>query len=474
MKRLKAELEYDRPSKQQKVCGEGSKSPSEPAAENENNPNFMAVTVTRNTLLTEKISLLTKQVESLSKEKEYLADMNSDLIKKNDALEAYNNTFVERLNSKIAEIRRMQSAILQMKEKEIRDLESKREGLRKGARMHAEEIKKTRKENQRLHKEIVKVRNDIGRANVEEASMRRKLLKKDKEIKGLVAELSEESKQKAQLWSDLEKKREEVTRLNKRIEKADDEYRELRDKCEKNAKDLYKLSKKCAKRQSKICKLSDDNERKNAEVTTLSKTTEAQCLELTALRSKLAALEGSRNEPQAGADGITKELSRLRRESQERDAEISWMTREAEIRKDEISRLKTLLSEKEQEVDGLKKKLKTVKNKRNTTRIEVIQTPELKSVDDVVQVMGFNLPRRKPLNLELIDETIKEVRKMENLLQETRSVLVERKLECPICKDKEKDRVLNCGHMYCRKCIEQLPNCPTCNKVIIDIRTLFF
>jgi len=276
------------------------------------------------------------------------------------------------------------------------------------------------------------------------------------------------------LWSDLEKKRDEVTRLNKRIEKADDEYRELRDKCEENAKDLYKLSKRCAKRQNKICKLSDANEQKYAEVITLTKTNEAQCLELTILRSKLAALEGTSNDPQTGAEGNTEELSRLRRESQEKDAEISWMTREAEIRKDEISRLKTLLAEKDQEVDGLKKNLKTAKNRRNTARVEVIKTPELKSVGDVVQVMGFTLPRRKPLNLEVIDETIKEVRKMENLLQETRSVLVERKLECPICKDREKDRVLNCGHMYCRKCIEKLPNCPTCNKVIKDIRTLFF
>merc|ERR1711920_284753 len=129
---------------------------------------------------------------------------------------------------------------------------------------------------------------------------------------------------------------------------------------------------------------------KCAEVITLTKTNEAQCLELTALRSKLAALEGTINQPQAGVEGNTEELSRLRRESQERAAEISWMTREAEIRKDEISRLMTLLVEKDQEVDGLKKKLKTVKNRRNTTRIEVITTPEFKSVD-VVQVMGFTL-----------------------------------------------------------------------------------
>merc|ERR1719317_1515497 len=113
--------------------------------------------------------------------------------------------------------------------------------------------------------------------------------------------------------------------------------------------------------------------------------------------------------------------------------------------------------------------MKILKTKKNKL-VEITKRTELKRVDDVVEVMGFTLPQREPLNLELIDETIIEVRKMENVLQETRCILVERKLECSICKDREKDRVLNCGHMYCRTCIGKLPNCPTCNKLITDVR----
>jgi len=474
MKRPNAE-ECDRPSKVKKLSAEDNISPSKPPLEKLNDPNFMAEIVTRNTLLTNKVAQLTKQVQCILKEKEDLADMNSDMIKKNDALEAKNNAFVIRLNDKIAEIRKMQSTIIEAKEEEIRHLENKKKGLKKCARKDAEEIKKIRKENERLQKEVLKVRNDIGRTNVEEASMRRRVIKKDKKIKELVAELCEESKQRAQLWSDLEKKREEVIRLNKRIEKADDEFRQLRDKCEKNANELYKLSKRCAKRQNKICKLTDANEQKNMELSTLIKTSEAQCQELTTLRSKLAAFEETgKNEGPTGSAGNSEELSRLRRESQERDAEISWMSREAEIRKEEIARLKTLVTGKEKQIDRLGKKVKNLKTKKSKSSVEMTTTPELKRADDVVKIMGFTLPRKRPLNLELIDETIKEVRKMENFLQETRSILVERKLECSICKDREKDRVLNCGHMYCRTCIGKLPNCPTCNQVITDVRTLFF
>jgi len=327
-----------------------------------------------------------------------------------------------------------------------------------------------RKENKRLQKVVLKVRNDIGRANVEEASMRRSVIKKDKKIKGLAAELCEESKQRAKLWTDLEKKREEVLRLNKRIDKADDEFRQLREKCEKNANDLYRLSKRCAKRQNKICKLTDANEQKDAELSTLIRTTKEQCEELAALRSKQMILEATGVLPM----GNCEELSQLRRESQEKDAEISWMTREAEVRKEEILRLKTLVTERDKEIARLGKKLKNFKTKKRKICGEVCKTSELTLLEDAVTVMGFTLPRRRPLNLELIDETIREVRKMENFLQETRSILVERKLECSICKDREKDRVLNCGHMYCRTCIGKLPHCPTCKKIITDVRTLFF
>merc|ERR1711920_716518 len=104
---------------------------------------------------------------------------------------------------------------------------------------------------------------------------------------------------------------------------------------------------------------------KCAEVITLTKTNEAQCLELTALRSKLAALEGTINQPQAGVEGNTEELSRLRRESQERDAEISWMTREADIRKEEIARLKASVSEKDEEIARLGRKMKKFKSKKS-------------------------------------------------------------------------------------------------------------
>jgi len=474
MKRPISNHKCNRPPKVQKVVAELSKSPTKSPLEKLNDPKYMAEIVTRNTLLTKKVSQLTLQVQCLLKEKEDLADMNSDMIKKNDILEAGNNAFVERLNGKISEIRKMQSSIIEAKENEIRQLESKKEGLKRWARKDAVEIKKMRKENDHLQKEILKLRNDIGRLNVEEASMRRKVIKKEKKIKGLVAELSEESKQRARLWTDLEKKREEVTILNKRIEKADDEFAKLRAKCEKNANELYKLSKRCAKRQNKICKLSDSNELKTAEVSTLIKTTKAQCLELTALRSKLSVLEEAvKTETREGTEVDSEELTRLRQESQEKDAEISWMTRETEIRRDDIARLKASVLEKDKEIARLGRKIKSFKNKKSKS-IEIIKRTDLKRTDDVVEVMGFTLPRRKPFNLELIDETIIEVRKMENLLQETRCILVERKLECSICKDREKDRVLNCGHMYCLRCIGKLPNCPTCKKVITDVRTLFF
>jgi len=475
MKRLSTNPRNDRPSKIQKVNAQSIKCQPKPPLGKLDDPNFLAEILTRNTLLTNKVSQLTKQVQRLSKEKEDLADMNSDMIQKNDILEESNNAFVKRLNSKIYEVRKMQSFILEAKEKEIRQLESKKEGLKKWVRKDAVEIKKVREENERLQKEVLKLRNDIGRINVEEASMRRKVIKRDQKIKSLVAELSQDSKQRARLWTDLEMKKKEVIRLNKRIEKADDEFAKLRAKCEKNATELYKLSKRCAKRQHKICKLSDINEQKNAEVSTLIKTTKAQSLELKALKSKLCVLEEvGRSVARKGTEVDTEEMSRLCRESQERDAEISWMTREAEIRKEEIASLKLSVSEKDKEIARLAKKMRKFKSKKSKW-VEVTKTTEgLKLAEDVVEVMGFKIPRKKPLNLQLIDETIIEVRKMENLLQETRCILIERKLECSICKDQEKDRVLNCGHMYCLRCIGKLVSCPTCNQAITDVRTLFF
>lgn len=475
MKRPNANTKCDRPSKIQKVGAQSIKSQHKPPLEKLNEPKFVAEILTRNTLLTNKVSQLIKQVQCLSKEKEDLADMNSDMIQKNDILEASNNAFAERLNSKIFEMRRMQSFIIEAKENEIRQLESKKEGLKKRVRKDAVEIKKVREENERLQKEVLKLRNDIGHSNVEEANMRRKVIKTDQKIKGLVAELSQESKQRARLWTDLEMKKKEVIRLNKRLEKAEDEFAKLRAKCEKNANELYKLSKRCAKRQNKICKLTDTNEQKNAEVLTLIKTTKAQCLELKALKSKVCALEEvGKSVARKGTEVDSEEMSRLWRESQERDAEISWMTREAEIRKEEIASLKLSVSEKDKEIARLGKKMRKFKTKKSNW-VEMTTTTEgLKLADDIVEVMGFKIPRKKPLNLELIDETIIEVRKMENLLQETRCILIERKLECSICKDREKDRVLNCGHMYCLRCIGKLASCPTCNHAITDVRTLFF
>jgi hypothetical protein len=42
-------------------------------------------------------------------------------------------------------------------------------------------------------------------------------------------------------------------------------------------------------------------------------------------------------------------------------------------------------------------------------------------------------------------------------------------LQCSICKDNKKNIAINCGHLFCLKCISELDNntCPSCNEHII-------
>ena len=42
------------------------------------------------------------------------------------------------------------------------------------------------------------------------------------------------------------------------------------------------------------------------------------------------------------------------------------------------------------------------------------------------------------------------------------SLQLKRRIECPICCDRDKDTLINCGQRVCSTCFSQLQHCPTC------------
>lgn len=39
-------------------------------------------------------------------------------------------------------------------------------------------------------------------------------------------------------------------------------------------------------------------------------------------------------------------------------------------------------------------------------------------------------------------------------------------LECPVCFNHRKDTRLQCGHLFCRTCVEQVTSCPICRQPV--------
>jgi hypothetical protein len=49
-----------------------------------------------------------------------------------------------------------------------------------------------------------------------------------------------------------------------------------------------------------------------------------------------------------------------------------------------------------------------------------------------------------------------------------------RQLECPYCCDRRRNRVMNCGHTGCDRCVEKFETCPECRTVVFRVQPMFF
>ena len=93
-------------------------------------------------------------------------------------------------------------------------------------------------------------------------------------------------------------------------------------------------------------------------------------------------------------------------------------------------------------------------------------------IDRWIEVLN-NRNRVVNSDLEILKEsqqTYKEFSVKEDVVNDIETLTV-----CSVCMDKKKDKVLDCGHLYCSECVNRLESCPTCRADIDKdkIRTVF-
>ena len=75
--------------------------------------------------------------------------------------------------------------------------------------------------------------------------------------------------------------------------------------------------------------------------------------------------------------------------------------------------------------------------------------------------------------ISVVNNAIIAAKEEEEALLKKRLQELEDTIICPICMERQKNRVFQCGHATCGICAESLRNCPICRKIIKQKINLF-